>query len=95
MKILGLPLVVRLANWVGNWRMGGGCCCCFIVKVRKSKVLLWFSRELSRLSEISWVPLYAADSSILASSLLGTHEMGSYLVFIKIFLDVLPKVPES
>lgn len=88
MKILGLPLVVRvcihyrLENWVGELEDGGCCCCCFIVKVRKSKVLLSFSRELSRISEISWVPLYAADSSILALSPLGTHEMGSLAVFL-------------
>lgn len=55
-------------------------------------MLLSLSRELSRISEMSCMQLYAADSSILVGSTLGTHEMGSLAIFlIKCSFDVLPR----
>ena len=57
----------------------------FTVKVRKPRVLLSLSKEFSRVSEMSCLHLHVADSSVLASSPLGTHEMGSS-VLLQVFL---------
>lgn len=95
-EILGFPLVVRMCintYWqimcvcVCVWWVDGRCC--YTIELRKPRALLSLSRELGRVSEMSFLHLYAADSSILASSPFGTHEIGSSL-FLSVPLMFYP-----
>ena len=53
-------------------------------------MLLSLSKELNQVSEVSSLYLSVADSSVLASSLLRTHKMGS-----SVLLQVLMFYPGS
>ena len=57
-------------------------------------MLLSLSKELNQVAKAFSLYLRVADSSVLASSLLRTHEMGSQS-FYKCSIYVLPRKPES